>query len=112
MPEIMTGDILLLEDCLKSIETVERSFCHLKACDVFDKISAIILGKHECFDHQGTNRTPLEVLLEVLQDQKIPIFSGFDSCHTHPMLVTPIGVQATIDFNQGKLFLDSQWVEA
>ena len=93
MPEILDGDILLIEDSLKGIETVERSFAHLLACGVFDKVGAIILGKHELFDNKGTGRTPLDVLLEVLNGKTVPILYGFDSCHTHPMLVTPLGVQ-------------------
>jgi muramoyltetrapeptide carboxypeptidase len=110
MPEIHTGDILLIEDSLKSIENVERSFAHLKACGVFDRISAIVLGKHELFDNKGSNRTPLDVLLEVLNDQTIPILNGFDSCHTHPMLVTPLGVQCTINFDEGKIAVVSPWL--
>ncbi|WP_459782494.1 S66 peptidase family protein, partial [Photobacterium sp. R1] len=96
MPEIESGDILLIEDSLKGIETVERSFAHLMACGVFEKVGAIVLGKHELFNDKGTGRTPLDVLLEVLNGKNIPILYGFDSCHTHPMLVTPLGVQAAI----------------
>jgi muramoyltetrapeptide carboxypeptidase len=48
----------------------------------------------------------------VLNGQNILILSGFDSCHTHPMLVIPIGVEATIDFNTGSFYLNSKWVEA
>ncbi len=55
------------------------------------------MGKHELFNDKGTGRTPLDVLLEVLNGKNVPILYGFDSCHTHPMLVTPLGVQACID---------------
>lgn len=112
MPEISEGDILLIEDSLKDIATIERSFCHLKACGIFDKVSAIILGKHELFDDLGTHRTPLDVLIEVLNAQQLPIFYGFDSCHTHPMLVTPIGVQGEIDFDAKTFCLKSPWLSS
>lgn len=111
MPEVREGDILLLEDSLKGIETVERSFCHLKLCGVFDRVSAIILGKHELFNHRGTGRTPLAVLQEVLNDQEMPILNDFDSCHTHPMLVTPLGVKADIDFDAETVSLRGPWLE-
>ncbi|PSU36409.1 S66 family peptidase [Photobacterium lutimaris] len=111
MPEIQQGDILLLEDCLKGIETVERSFSHLKLCGVFDKVSAIILGKHELFDDKRTGRQPLDVLMEVLNGQPVPILNGFDSCHTHPMLVTPLGVEGTIDFDQQTICITSPWLK-
>ena len=110
MPKINVGDILLLEDSLKGIETVERLFAHLMACDVFNKVGAIVLGKHELFDDKGTDRSPLDVLIEVLNGEKVPILYGFDSCHTHPMLVTPLGVKATIDFDKQRFELNSPWL--
>lgn len=100
MPQICSGDILLIEDSLKGIETVERSFAHLLACGVLDKVGAVVLGKHELFDDKGTGRTPLDVLLEVLNGKAVPILYGFDSCHTHPMLVTPLGVTGIVDFDK------------
>jgi muramoyltetrapeptide carboxypeptidase LdcA involved in peptidoglycan recycling len=112
MPKIEPGDILLLEDSLKGIETVERSFAHLMACGVFEKVGAIVLGKHELFNDKGTGRTPVDVLLEVLNGKNVPILYGFDSCHTHPMLVTPLGVHASIDFDSHTIGLESQWVTA
>lgn len=112
MPEIHQGDILFIEDSLKEIETVERSFAHLMACGIFEKVGAIVLGKHELFDNKGTNRSPLEVLCEVLNHKYIPILYGFDSCHTHPMLVTPIGVRAEIDFDKHTFKLKSSWLSA
>lgn len=112
MPEVESGDILLVEDSLKGIESVERSFAHLLACGVFDKVSAIVLGKHELFNDKGTGRTPLDVLVEVLNGKSVPILNGFDSCHTHPMLVTPLGIQASIDFDNETMGLESPWVSA
>ncbi|MHC6528786.1 S66 family peptidase [Vibrio proteolyticus] len=111
MPVIQPGDILLLEDSLLSIAHIERSFNHLKLCGVFEKVGAIILGKHELFDDKGTGRTPLDVLQEVLGEQTLPILYGFDSCHTHPMLVTPLGVEACIDFEQETIHLMSPWTQ-
>lgn len=110
MPDIGKGDILLIEDSLHNIAVVERSFNLLKLCGVFDRVAAIVLGKHELFDDKGTGRTPLDVLYEVLNGQKVPILCGFDSCHTHPMLVTPLGVEAELDFDQGTISLTSPWV--
>lgn len=54
MPEIKDGDILFIEDCLKDAATIERSFFPLKLNGVFDKISGIVLGKHELFDDLKT----------------------------------------------------------
>lgn len=97
MPAIREGDILFLEDSLKDAATIERSFSLLKLNGVFDRVGGVILGKHECFDDQGTGRRPYEILLEVLGEPHIPILAEFDCCHTHPMLTMPIGCRVKLD---------------
>lgn len=97
MPVINNGDILFIEDSLKDAATIERSFSLLKLNGVFDKISGIILGKHELFDDCGTGRKPYEILLEVMGDKQIPFLAEFDCCHTHPMITLPIGCEVELD---------------
>lgn len=105
MPPIQDGDILFLEDSLKDACTIERSFSLLKLAGVFDKVSGIILGKHEKFDDNGTGRVPYEILLEVLGSPQIPILADFDCCHTHPMLTLPIGCTVLLDADHTQLKL-------
>lgn len=97
MPGIKEGDILFIEDSLKDCATIERSFSLLKISGVFEKISGIILGKHELFDDSKTGRKPYEILLEVLGDTKVPFLAEFDCCHTHPMITLPIGHTIELD---------------
>jgi len=110
MPEIRSGDILFIEDSLHDIATVERSFSMLKLNGVFEKVSAIILGKHELFDHAGSGRQPYEVLREVLAGQPMPIVDGFDCCHTHPMLTLPLGASLLIDFDHQQVSITSRYL--
>lgn len=105
MPEIKKGDILFIEDSLKDIATIERSFSLLKVNGVFDKIAGIILGKHELFKDSGTDRKPYEVLLEVLNGQSMPMIVDFDCSHTHPMLTLPLGTLVELDSFKGKVTL-------
>lgn len=105
MPEIREGDILFLEDSLKDACTIERSFSLLKLAGVFDRVSGILLGKHEQFDDNGTGRKPYEILLEVLGDTRLPILADFDCCHTHPMLTMPIGCQVAMDAGKKEVTL-------
>lgn len=100
MPEILDGDILLIEDSLKDIATVERLFAFLKLNGVFDRVAAILLGKHELFNTGETGRTPMQVLREVLNGQELPIVEDFDCSHTHPMLTLPIGAELMVDFDR------------
>lgn len=111
MPEIKEGDILLIEDSLKDAATIERSFSLMKLAGVFDKVSGIILGKHELFDDNGTGRKPYEILLEVLDDTKIPFLAEFDCCHTHPMFTMPIGCMVELDVENKKVILLENGVE-
>lgn len=97
MPEIKEGDILFIEDSLKDCADIERSFSLLKLSGVFEKVSGIILGKHELFNDCKTGRKPYEILLEVLGDKKIPFLAEFDCCHTHPMITLPIGCRVELD---------------
>lgn len=105
MPEIKKGDILFIEDSLKDACTIERSFSLLKLAGVFEKISGIILGKHEKFDDNGTGKVPYEILLEVMDNPEIPILADFDCCHTHPMFTMPIGCEVMLDATNKKVVL-------
>ena len=112
MPEIKQGDILLIEDSLKDIATLERNFAHLKVNGVFDRIGGLILGKHELFKNMGTSRRPYELLLEVIGEPTFPILAEFDCAHTHPMLTLPIGVLATLDADKQELILEGRVSES
>ncbi|MBW4827783.1 MAG: LD-carboxypeptidase [Clostridiaceae bacterium] len=103
MPEIKDGDILFIEDSLKDIAILERSFSFLKVNGVFDKISGIILGKHELFNDLKTGRKPYEILLEVLGNMKLPFLAEFDCCHTHPMLTLPLGCEIELNATEKKV---------
>ncbi|MBZ9687252.1 LD-carboxypeptidase [Clostridium estertheticum] len=109
MPAIEDGDILFIEDSLKDAATIERSFSFLEVNGIFDKISGIILGKHELFDELKTGRKPYEILLEVLGDRKIPFIADFDCCHTHPMITLPIGCEIELDATNKKVTIIGEW---
>ena len=107
MPEIREGDLLFIEDSLKDIATVERLLAMLKLNGVFDRIAALIVGKHELFKDKGTGRVTLDVLREVLNGQALPIVYDFDCGHTHPMYTLPIGGELCIDFDLGSTTLNA-----
>ncbi len=109
MPEIKDGDILFIEDSLKDAATIERSFSFLKVNGVFDRVSGIILGKHELFDDLKTGKKPYEILLEVLGNKKLPFIADFDCCHTHPMMTLPIGCEIELDATNKKVSIIEEW---
>jgi muramoyltetrapeptide carboxypeptidase len=111
MPKIKDGDILFIEDALKDAATIERSFSLLKLNDVFNRISGIILGKHQSFNDCKTGRKPYEILLEVLGDKKVPFIAEFDCCHTHPMMTLPIGCEIELDATNKKVTIVKEWLK-
>jgi len=111
MPEIVEGDILFIEDSLKNAATVERLFSLLKLNGVFDKISGLILGKHELFNDSETGRQPYEILEEVLGDHNIPFLAEVDCCHTHPMFTMPIGKNIIMDATNKIIVLNDEVFE-
>ncbi len=110
MPVIKEGDILLIEDSLKDAADIERSFAHLKINNVFDKISGLILGKHEQFNDRGSNRKPYEIMMEVIGRQNYPILAEYDCAHTHPMITLPIGVNVKLDAALQTLTIEEQYL--
>ncbi len=108
-PAIQEGDILLIEDSMKNASITEKNFAMLKLHGVFDKVSAIILGKHEQYDDLGTGKKPIDLLLEQLDGETMPILSEVDICHTHPMHPIAIGKKVRIDTKKKKLWCIEDW---
>ena len=108
-PQVKKGDILLLEDTSKSIDVVEKNFAMLKLHGYFDKIAAIILGKHEQYDDEGTGRKPYDVLLEQLDGLAIPILAEVDCCHTHPLHAMPLGLRVKVDATNKRIAFLESW---
>lgn len=93
-PKFTNNDLLFIEDAEKDASIIEKNFAMLKNNGIFKRVKGIILGKHALFDDLQTKRRPIDILLEVLGDTKIPIIYDYDSCHTVPMMTTPIGSYA------------------
>ncbi len=110
MPTIREGDILFIGDSMKDASTIECSFSLLKANGLFDKVSGIILGRHELLDNQGTGLKPYEILKEVLKRQKLPFLAEFDCSHTHHMFTLPIGVQIELDASNKTVSILDKWL--
>lgn len=105
MIDIKEGDILLIEDSLKDAATIERAFSLLKVNGVFDRISGLILGKHELFNSQDSLRKPHEILEEVMGDYDFPLMVDVDCSHTHPLFTTVIGKKIYFNSKSKKIRL-------
>ncbi|WP_421383074.1 S66 family peptidase [Bacillus salacetis] len=104
----LKGAILFIEDSFKDMATEERSLSMLKLAGVFDDIAGLIVGKHEHFDDCNAPFTFEELLLEVMGDRQIPIMTNVDIGHTFPSHVFPIGIEAELDADNGRItFLEN-----
>lgn len=110
MPEFRKGDILLIEDSIKSADTVEKNFAMLKNHGVFDLVSGILLGKYERFNDMGTGKKTFDILTEIIDNPRIPILAEFDSCHTHPMIPMPIGKKVRMDATNKTVDIIENWL--
>jgi muramoyltetrapeptide carboxypeptidase len=83
----LAGTILIIEqmDCRMSRE--ERQLRQLEAMGVLDEIVALLVGKPETYDAEGSPFTYDDLLLEVLGHRRsYPVVTNFDCSHTVPML--------------------------
>ncbi|WP_113929072.1 S66 peptidase family protein [Bacillus sp. P14.5] len=104
----LKGAILFIEDSFKDMATQERSLSMLKLAGVFDEIEGLIVGKHEHFDDCKAPFTFEDLLIEVLGDREIPIMTNVDIGHTFPSQVFPVGIEAEMDTEAGRItFLES-----
>ena len=98
-PTLTGNELLFIEDAEKTAATLEKNFAMLALAGVFDQVSGIVLGKHALYDDQGSGRLPIDILQEVLGERQVPIIYDYDSCHTVPMISTPLGADVRIDAN-------------
>ena len=90
------GHILFLEEMSCPLSRFERNLTQLKLAGAFNGIEGIVLSKPEIYDCEGASFSDVDLLVEILDDPAIPVISGFDCGHTHPMLSVPQAVTFAI----------------
>lgn len=92
------GGILFLEDIGESVYHIERMLYHLLLTGVLSRQQAIILGAFSNIKADGyDSRYDLKEVIEQLSNAtKLPIFHGFRFGHIHDKVSFPLGVNCTI----------------
>lgn len=111
MPSLEPDTILFIEDTTKTAAYVERLFSLLLTHGIFDRVSGIILGKHEQYDDQKTGKRPHGLLMEMAGDLRIPVLAEVDCCHTHPCFTLPLGKRVFLDAGDKQICLTEPWLE-
>lgn len=96
-PRITPNSLLFIEDSQQDAATVEKNFAMLKNAGIFEMVKGVILGKHSNFNDQHSSRQPIDILLEILNGNNLPVIYDYDSSHTRPMMTTPLGAYARFD---------------
>jgi muramoyltetrapeptide carboxypeptidase LdcA involved in peptidoglycan recycling len=91
------GKILFLEEMSCPLSRFERNLTQLKSAGAFAGIVGIVLSKPEIYDNEGAPFDDCELLIEVLNNPRIPVIGNFDCGHTHPMVSVPQGIRFRID---------------
>jgi len=94
------GHILFLEERGEALYRIDRMLNQMKMAGCMDGVMGVALGR---FDGCGAIKTVVEMLKTVLDDDGIPIVSGFDIGHGDPNLTVPIGMNATLETDAAML---------
>ena len=101
------GKILLLESCEEKMspEKYGKVWSILKNTGVFDVVSGMLIGKpmDEAYYEEYK-----KVLIETVNNPKLPILYNINIGHATPRCIIPFGVQATVDAHKQKIQFDYQ----
>ena len=75
-------------------ETYRRALCLLKDRGLFSVVSGILVGKPMDETYQEEYH---RMLLEVVNDPKLPILTNLNIGHALPRCILPYGVEARVD---------------
>ncbi len=100
------NSILFLEDVNEAPYRIDRILTHLKEAGKLEKINGIILGKFQDCGDEGIiwNR-----ILELMGENKIPIWSNFPSGHCENNQILPLGIPVQMDSANGTLLFRTPW---
>jgi muramoyltetrapeptide carboxypeptidase len=105
----LKGAILVLEDIDEKPYQVDRMLWHLKNAGVFDKISALVMGRMiKCWpkSRRRSQLTLAEMLLELTASRPLPIYLDLPYGHHPERLTLPVGVRARISPEEGLILLE------
>ena len=104
--------ILAIEDINEQDYRIDRLLTQWRNAGVFSAVAGVALGRF-CWTDDWTEETPYSVevtLQDRLLDLGIPVVAGLDFGHGDgDNLALPVGVEATIDGDEGTLAILKGW---
>lgn len=99
MPDF-DGTILFIEEMSSPMDRFERSLTQLRLSGALEGVRAIVHSRPEFPDACGAPFSEADLLVEILGDLGIPLVTGFDAGHTHPMIALPSGVEFSVEAHE------------
>ncbi|MCR5836462.1 MAG: LD-carboxypeptidase [Lachnospiraceae bacterium] len=92
------GRIILLETSEEkpSPEKYKKALEYIKSTGVFDAVSGVLVGKPQDEIYVGEYK---KLLVEVINNPKLPILFNVNIGHATPRCIIPFGVEAVVDAN-------------
>jgi muramoyltetrapeptide carboxypeptidase len=104
----LNGRILILEDTGEATYRINRMLTQMKLAGCLDGIAGVVLGS---FDDCGSMDDLYGVVKTFFTDSHIPILAGFDIGHGETNIMFPVGLEATLDADNGVLSFHSSAVK-
>ena len=92
--------IFVVEDIAEAPYQIDRMLYQMKMANCFQGISGVVLGSfHNCAKYEAI----CDIIRALFEDMQIPILGGVDIGHSDENMTIPMGIQATLDTDQGAL---------
>lgn len=97
--------IMFLEDVNEPLYRIDRMFMQLKLNGIFEKIGGLVLGHFAGPDGENQRSAVETLVLELTQEYRFPVLSGFPHGHVLPNLTLPHGSFVTMDTSKHSLLI-------
>ncbi len=105
------GRILLLEDIGEKPYRVDRMLTQLAQSGALSKVAAVVFGgMRGCDDTEDERRLIRRFVREQTCALGVPVLAGLNVGHSTENLTIPLGVQVTVDGQNGRLCFTERWV--
>ena len=94
------GRIFMMEDTGEAPYRIDRMLFQMRMADCFQGVSGVVLGS---FKNCGEYEAICGITANIFEDIQIPILGGFEIGHGKDNMTLPMGIQATLDTEQGAL---------
>ena len=101
-----SGAILFLEDVTEELYRIDRMLTQLALGGKFDNVAGVIFGRCSKCDYKGPTFSLEEILRDRFGSLPVPAISGLSFGHIEQKLTLPIGINATLDANEGTVTID------